>query len=189
MQSLQEKASAWSGVVAADAFAIDETNLFQKLGLQKCSDMSSTRESDTSQPTLIGRHRPFPATHQAAERWLHHMEKALENTPEERAIERGMWFLKYAWELGIDRLRMESDCERAIQTLENRGARHTISIVHHIWELLDKQWEVRLRVIGQESNKVTDSLAHFARKLPFGFHDFVESPNVINGLVLSDLPS
>ncbi|KAK9041113.1 hypothetical protein V6N11_016232 [Hibiscus sabdariffa] len=31
---------------------------------------------------LIGRHRPFPLTHQAAERWLHHMEKALENTPD-----------------------------------------------------------------------------------------------------------
>ncbi|KAL4290546.1 hypothetical protein GQ457_14G007430 [Hibiscus cannabinus] len=33
-------------------------------------------------PALIGRHRPFPVTHQAAERWLHHMEKALENTPD-----------------------------------------------------------------------------------------------------------
>ncbi|KAK8530723.1 hypothetical protein V6N13_030669 [Hibiscus sabdariffa] len=98
MQPLQEKGSAWSGVVAADAFAIDETNLFQKLGLQKCSDMSSTRESDTSQPTLIGRHRPFPATHQAAERWLHHMEKALENTPEERAIERGVRERKDKWQ-------------------------------------------------------------------------------------------
>ncbi|MBA0719486.1 hypothetical protein Golax_007161, partial [Gossypium laxum] len=32
-------------------------------------------------PALIGRHRPFPVTHQAAERWLHHMEKALESTP------------------------------------------------------------------------------------------------------------
>ncbi|KAK8997911.1 hypothetical protein V6N11_012447 [Hibiscus sabdariffa] len=31
---------------------------------------------------LIGRHRPFPLTHQAAKRWLHHMEKALENTPD-----------------------------------------------------------------------------------------------------------
>uniref|UniRef100_A0A2N9H3J9 Globin family profile domain-containing protein n=1 Tax=Fagus sylvatica TaxID=28930 RepID=A0A2N9H3J9_FAGSY len=32
-------------------------------------------------PALIARHRPFPVTHQAAERWLHHMQQALDNTP------------------------------------------------------------------------------------------------------------
>jgi len=32
-------------------------------------------------PALIGRHRPFPVTHQAAERWLHHMQQALDSTP------------------------------------------------------------------------------------------------------------
>ncbi|KAL0925058.1 hypothetical protein M5K25_003365 [Dendrobium thyrsiflorum] len=32
MQSLQEKASVWSGVAASDAFAIDETNVFNVLG-------------------------------------------------------------------------------------------------------------------------------------------------------------
>lgn len=31
-------------------------------------------------PALIGRHRPFPVTHQAAERWLHHMQQALDST-------------------------------------------------------------------------------------------------------------
>lgn len=33
-------------------------------------------------PALIARHRPFPVTHQAAERWLHHMQDALDNTPD-----------------------------------------------------------------------------------------------------------
>lgn len=33
-------------------------------------------------PALIGRHRPFPVTHQAAERWLHHMQQALDTTPD-----------------------------------------------------------------------------------------------------------
>jgi len=33
-------------------------------------------------PALIGRHRPFPVTHQAAERWLHHMQLALDATPD-----------------------------------------------------------------------------------------------------------
>lgn len=32
MQSLQDKASEWSGVAAADAFAIDDVNLFESLG-------------------------------------------------------------------------------------------------------------------------------------------------------------
>ncbi|XVE97531.1 hypothetical protein REPUB_Repub03eG0027400 [Reevesia pubescens] len=125
MQSLQEKASEWSGVDVADAFAIDDTNLFQKLGLQTFINLSTnfyTRVYDDEEeewfrsifanskkeeaiqnqyeffvqrmggpalysqrkghPALIGRHRPFPVTHQAAERWLHHMEKALESTPD-----------------------------------------------------------------------------------------------------------
>ncbi|KAK4364941.1 hypothetical protein RND71_016299 [Anisodus tanguticus] len=30
-------------------------------------------------PALIGRHRPFPVTHKAAERWLQHMQQALDN--------------------------------------------------------------------------------------------------------------
>jgi len=32
MQSLQDKASEWSGVAAADAFAIDDGNIFEALG-------------------------------------------------------------------------------------------------------------------------------------------------------------
>ncbi|TYJ02277.1 hypothetical protein E1A91_A13G216700v1 [Gossypium mustelinum] len=125
MQTLQEKASQWSGVDTADAFAIDDTNMFQKLGLQIFINLSTnfyTRVYDDEEeewfrsifsnskkeeaiqnqyeffvqrmggpplysqrkghPALIGRHRPFPVTHQAAERWLYHMEKALESTPD-----------------------------------------------------------------------------------------------------------
>lgn len=41
MQSLQEKASVWSGVDQADAFAIDESNLFDKLGLQSFINLST----------------------------------------------------------------------------------------------------------------------------------------------------
>ncbi|KAI4316165.1 hypothetical protein L6164_024171 [Bauhinia variegata] len=122
MQSLQDKASEWSGVQTSDAFAIDETNLFQKLGLQTFINLStnfynrvyddeeewfrsifaSSKKEDAIQnqyeffvqrmggppmysqrrghPALIARHRPFPVTHQAAERWLHHMQQALDST-------------------------------------------------------------------------------------------------------------
>lgn len=41
MQSLQAKASEWSGVSTEDAFGIDETNLFQKLGLQPFINLST----------------------------------------------------------------------------------------------------------------------------------------------------
>ena len=41
MQSLQDKASEWSGVKREDAFAIDEVNLFQKLGLQTFVNLST----------------------------------------------------------------------------------------------------------------------------------------------------
>ncbi|KAL7182058.1 hypothetical protein ACSBR1_040890 [Camellia fascicularis] len=120
MQSLQEKASEWSGVDRNDAFAVDNTNLFEKLGLQTFIDLSTnfytrvygdeeewfrsifanSRKEDAIQnqyeffvqrmggpplysqrkghPALIGRHRPFPVTHQAAERWLYHMQQALD---------------------------------------------------------------------------------------------------------------
>ncbi|XP_019181661.1 PREDICTED: two-on-two hemoglobin-3 [Ipomoea nil] len=122
MQTLQEKAAEWSGVDTSDAFAIDETNLYEKLGLQTFINLSTnfyTRVFDDEEewfrsifasstkedairnqyeffvqrmggpslfsqrkghPALIGRHRPFPVTHKAAERWLHHMQQALDST-------------------------------------------------------------------------------------------------------------
>ncbi|XP_057799641.1 two-on-two hemoglobin-3 [Salvia miltiorrhiza] len=122
MQTLQEKASEWSGVSTNDAFAIDETNLYEKLGLQTFINLSTnfynrvyddeeewfrsifanSKKEDAIQnqyefftqrmggpplfsqrrghPALIARHRPFPVTHQAAERWLHHMQQALDTT-------------------------------------------------------------------------------------------------------------
>ncbi|KAJ8424189.1 hypothetical protein Cgig2_033667 [Carnegiea gigantea] len=123
MQSLQEKASQYSGIATEDAFAIDETNLYEKLGLQTFIDLSTnfytrvyddeeewfrsifanSKKEDAIQnqyeffvqrmggpplfsqrrghPALIARHRPFAVTHQAAERWLHHMQQALDTTP------------------------------------------------------------------------------------------------------------
>ncbi|KAK8605543.1 hypothetical protein V6N13_102321 [Hibiscus sabdariffa] len=107
------------------------------------------------------------------------------------AIEAELWViyecLKYASELGITRLRLVSDCGRAIQALENRGVRGSISLIHHIWDFLDKQCEVLLIVINRERNKVADALAHLAWKLLFGFHDFVDPPNDISYVLMSDL--
>jgi hypothetical protein len=41
MQNLQQKASEWSGVPTDEAFSIDETNLFHKLGLQTFINLST----------------------------------------------------------------------------------------------------------------------------------------------------
>ncbi|KAK8566062.1 hypothetical protein V6N12_059603 [Hibiscus sabdariffa] len=83
---------------------------------------------------------------------------------------------------------MESDCGRAIQTLKDRGIRHDVSLVQHIWDLMNIQWEVSLRVINRESNKVADALANLAWKLSSGFHDFVDPPSCVSSLVMADLP-
>ncbi|CAN6442223.1 unnamed protein product [Victoria cruziana] len=125
MQSLQQKASEWSGVHPSDAFAIDETNLFETLGgIQPFIDLSTNFYSRVYEddeewfrsifansvkedairnqyeffvqrmggpplyserkghPALIGRHRPFPVTHAAADKWLHHMELAVDSVPQ-----------------------------------------------------------------------------------------------------------
>ncbi|KAJ1396380.1 hemoglobin [Sesbania bispinosa] len=122
MQSLQQKAAEWSGVQTANAFTIDDTNLFQKLGLQTFVNLStnfynrvyddeeewfrsifSKSEKENAiqnqyeflvqrmggpslysqrrgHPALIARHKPFPVTHEAAERWIYHMQQALDST-------------------------------------------------------------------------------------------------------------
>ncbi|KAL4386350.1 hypothetical protein GQ457_09G024250 [Hibiscus cannabinus] len=95
--------------------------------------------------------------------------------------------LKYAWELGVTRLRMESDCGRAIQTLQDRGVRHSISLVHHIWDFLDRQWEIHLLVINRESNMVAEALANLAWTLSFEFRDFVHPPTIVLRLLMTDL--
>lgn len=41
METPQKKASEWSGVSKDDAFAIDDENLFEKLGLQTFINLST----------------------------------------------------------------------------------------------------------------------------------------------------
>uniref|UniRef100_A0A251UEA3 Uncharacterized protein n=1 Tax=Helianthus annuus TaxID=4232 RepID=A0A251UEA3_HELAN len=64
MQTLQQKASEWSGVKQEDAFAIDQVNLFDKLGLQPfinlSTDFYTSRRGDphfASSPTSKKRRR------------------------------------------------------------------------------------------------------------------------------------
>lgn len=54
MQSLQDKASEWSGVAAADAFAIDDGNIFESLGgtPQPFVDLSTNFYSRSVRPSV-----------------------------------------------------------------------------------------------------------------------------------------
>ncbi|KAL9313406.1 hypothetical protein ACSQ67_018858 [Phaseolus vulgaris] len=103
MQSLQQKASEWSGISIDDAFAIDDADLVYDDDEEWFRSIFGNSEKEKAiqnqyeflvqrmggpplysqrrgHPALIARHRPFPLTHEAAERWLHHMAQALEST-------------------------------------------------------------------------------------------------------------
>ena len=57
--------------------------IFCRLEQVSCNHKSTLKLNILAgHPALIGRHRPFPVTHQAAERWLHHMQQALDSTPD-----------------------------------------------------------------------------------------------------------
>ncbi|KAI8559241.1 hypothetical protein RHMOL_Rhmol04G0157100 [Rhododendron molle] len=122
MQSLQQKVSEWSGVEQSDAFAIDSTNLFDKLGgLQTFVNLSTnfynrvydddeewfrsifanSKKEEAIQnqyeffvqrmggPPLYSQRRVRNSylilasslifAKRAAERWLHHMQQALDS--------------------------------------------------------------------------------------------------------------
>ncbi|KAG6391267.1 hypothetical protein SASPL_149020 [Salvia splendens] len=98
--------SEWSGVSQNDAFINLSTNFYNRVYDDEeewfRSIFANSKKEDAIQnqyeffiqrmggpplfsqrrghPALIGRHRPFPVTHQAAERWLHHMQEALDTT-------------------------------------------------------------------------------------------------------------
>ncbi|KAK8686074.1 hypothetical protein V6N13_125101 [Hibiscus sabdariffa] len=109
------------------------------------------------------------------------------------AIEVELWgiydCLSMAWELGIDRMRLESDCNKAVQVLKDRSFKQgRPSIVQHIWNLMDRRWEVQLVFIRREKNKIADALAKLAWSLPFGYHEFMELPCNISDLYRLELP-
>nr|XP_007161323.1 hypothetical protein PHAVU_001G060000g [Phaseolus vulgaris]ESW33317.1 hypothetical protein PHAVU_001G060000g [Phaseolus vulgaris] len=71
----------WQGVIPKYLLDDEQEQLSPPLDFEdKVSFMG--KSYDAGHPALIGRHRPFPVTHQAAERWLHHMQQALDSTPD-----------------------------------------------------------------------------------------------------------
>ena len=67
------------------SLSIDSSSKFASvmkgnLWLNCCNTVSFESIIIAGHPALIGRHAPFPVTHQAAERWLHHMQQALDST-------------------------------------------------------------------------------------------------------------
>ncbi|KAL0925059.1 hypothetical protein M5K25_003366 [Dendrobium thyrsiflorum] len=92
-EGLMESKVVWTSVVSG--YQQKEQNLNGRRGVdakhgvvdyhgpttRMRSEIEDEIKGHNGHPALIGRHRPFPVTHQAAERWLQHMQQALDITP------------------------------------------------------------------------------------------------------------
>ncbi|KAG6497352.1 hypothetical protein ZIOFF_045251 [Zingiber officinale] len=71
----------WEALICIPRGKVKGTCSFDgNLWLNCCNTISFESIIIAGHPALIGRHAPFPVTHQAAERWLHHMQQALDST-------------------------------------------------------------------------------------------------------------
>ncbi|XP_039004446.1 uncharacterized protein LOC120131544 [Hibiscus syriacus] len=85
--------------------------------------------------------------------------------------------MQLAWDLGLRRITVESDCKEAILVLQTRvGSGVGSSMVHHIQELVKRSWEVRFVFAPREYNRVADCMTNLAWKWPFGFHVYQSPP-------------
>ncbi|KAL4280373.1 hypothetical protein GQ457_03G009820 [Hibiscus cannabinus] len=75
--------------------------------------------------------------------------------------------LRHAWQLGFNRVQLESDCYEAIECiLAPDHVRVGKSLVMVIRELLKRPWEVTLKHICRSANAVADGLAILMRGQP-----------------------
>ncbi|CAN1180270.1 Putative ribonuclease H protein At1g65750 [Linum perenne] len=80
--------------------------------------------------------------------------------------------LEAAWELGARKVMLQVDSQasvRAIMEDHAEDSRHGHTL-HHIRQLLSRNWRVEVTHIYRERNRVADLLAHFGHSLSFGSH-------------------
>ncbi|CAN1343203.1 Putative ribonuclease H protein At1g65750 [Linum perenne] len=86
-----------------------------------------------------------------------------------RGIVEGM---KWAWNKGIRKLRIQSDSKAAVDMLSNRRVsvgQHS-NLVEQFFELSSRPWEVSIHHIYREANYAADYLASFGHSLCYGIH-------------------
>ncbi|CAN1138950.1 Putative ribonuclease H protein At1g65750, partial [Linum perenne] len=81
---------------------------------------------------------------------------------------------KQAWDLGIRKLRVQSDSEAAVRLLKNPRCDNNqhASLIHQFSELSKRDWHISVHHIYREANYAADYLANLGHTLDLGIHVF-----------------
>ncbi|CAN1188993.1 Putative ribonuclease H protein At1g65750, partial [Linum perenne] len=85
---------------------------------------------------------------------------------------------KRAWDIGILKLRIQSDSEAAVRFLTNPRCDNNqhASLIQQFTELSECDWQISVHHIYREANYAVDYLAHMGHTLDLGIHVF-DSPD------------
>ncbi|KAE8671154.1 hypothetical protein F3Y22_tig00111990pilonHSYRG00043 [Hibiscus syriacus] len=96
--------------------------------------------------------------------------------------------LSRAWDLGLRRIVIETNCAEAATILRQGVCMDRIShLAPHLCALLLREWNLKISQTVRENNAVTDMLAKYAWRLPFGVHCFNSPPLWIQPLLESNM--
>ncbi|KAE8656904.1 hypothetical protein F3Y22_tig00116997pilonHSYRG00576 [Hibiscus syriacus] len=77
--------------------------------------------------------------------------------------------LQVAWNMGVRKIKVESDCKEAVDLLNNvPRARDVCSLLPHLGDICNRDWEVSFTFVPRECNSVADKLAKIARSHTLG---------------------
>ncbi|CAN1161396.1 Putative ribonuclease H protein At1g65750, partial [Linum perenne] len=102
-----------------------------------------------------------------------------------RAAEIG---LQLAWDLGVKKVILELDSQAAVHSINGQlplDSRHG-PIIHHIQQMRDRDWQVRVLHAYRETNQVADHLAHLGHSVSYGTHIIDPCPPNIRSAIFSD---
>ncbi|KAE8674682.1 hypothetical protein F3Y22_tig00111741pilonHSYRG00313 [Hibiscus syriacus] len=95
--------------------------------------------------------------------------------------------LSHAWHFGFRGIKVETDCAKAVETLNNNiKAVVGGAIVSLIWELLQRDLEIRIKHVHREANLVAERLAALARGNTIGTVLYHSPPSGIVALLVTD---
>ncbi|CAN1844814.1 Putative ribonuclease H protein At1g65750 [Linum perenne] len=86
--------------------------------------------------------------------------------------------MKMAWDLGVDRLQIQTDSTTAVSTLLSAVTpthQHFLLLLEY-QELLSRSWQVRITHVFREANQAADYMANLGHSFDFGSY-FFDSPD------------
>ncbi|KAE8719519.1 hypothetical protein F3Y22_tig00109949pilonHSYRG00059 [Hibiscus syriacus] len=90
--------------------------------------------------------------------------------------------LKLAWHRGHRRLILQMDNMEAFEMVTSTTHDSPISLVPSIFELLNRDWQVNLKLIRSEANMATDFLAKASGVTDGDLRIYDSSPTTLNGI-------